>query len=78
LKWNRALFLVVLDELYVDDLFVDIVGDPEKLSPARYPQAVAVAIALRHSWRPDDLGEIVRALDLSKRFTGSLAGRGGW
>lgn len=73
LKWTRALFLLVLDELYIDDLFVDIVGNPEKLSPARYPQAVAMAIALRHSWRPDDLAEVATRLALpARRF-----GRGG-
>lgn len=58
LKWTRALLLVLLDELYVDDLFDDLVGDPLKVAPSQYPQAVALAIALRHSWRPDDLAEV--------------------
>jgi hypothetical protein len=57
LKWNGALFSLLLEELYIDDLFIDIVGKPEDIPPARYPQAAAMAIVLRHSWREDDLAE---------------------
>jgi hypothetical protein len=62
LKWTRALFLLLLDELYVSDEFDEILGTPENIPPARYPQAVAMAIALRHGWRPDDLHGVVKAL----------------
>ena len=63
LKWTRALFLLLLDELYIGDEFEEIVGKPEKIPSARYPQAIAVAIAMRHSWRADDLGSVVQRLD---------------
>src|SRR5688572_3213556 len=55
LVWSRTLLALVLDELHVDKLFRELVGDPRHLPRRRYPQAIAVAIALRHSWRPDDL-----------------------
>ena len=62
LKWTRALFLLVLEELSIGDEFDEILGNPEKISPARYPQAVAMAIALRYSWRPDYLAEVASQL----------------
>ncbi len=62
LKWSRPLFLLLLEELYVGDEFDALVGPPEKLPVKRYPEAIAVAIALRHSWRPDDLTAVVLSL----------------
>jgi hypothetical protein len=62
LKWSRSLLLLLLEELYVGDEFDALVGRPEQLSVAQYPEAIAVAIALRHSWRLDDLERIVRDL----------------
>ncbi len=58
LKWNRTLLTLLLDELYIDDTLGKLIGSPKNLSPSRYPQAVAFAIGLRHSWRPDDLESI--------------------
>jgi len=68
-KWTRALFLLLLDELFIGDEFDEIVGDPERISPSLYPQAVAIAIALRHSWRPDDLARTVKRLGLRRAHT---------
>ena len=62
LPWTPALFALLLDELYVDDLFVKIVGDPDAIPPRDYARAVAVAIVLRHSWRPDDLEAVADRL----------------
>ncbi len=62
LKWSKQLFLLLLEELYIGDEFDEIIGRPEKFASSRYPQAIAFAIALRHSWRPDDLAAITRAL----------------
>ena len=62
LKWTKSLFLLLLDELYVGDEFDQIIGPPELLAAGRYPGALAFAIALRHSWRPDDLAAITTAL----------------
>jgi hypothetical protein len=62
LSWSPALLELLLDELYVDDLFMDVVGNPDTIPVNGYAHAVAVAIALRHSWRPDDLAAAARRL----------------
>jgi hypothetical protein len=64
LAWSRALVSVLLDELQPDDLFTEIVGPPNRLTPAQFPQAVAVALLLRHSWRQVDLTRIARRLGI--------------
>jgi len=53
-RWTLALIQALLEELYVDDSIVDLFGDLRSIPVARYPQLIAVAVALRHSWRPDD------------------------
>ena len=56
---------VLLEELYVDDDLEELLGKaPRKLRTGQYPQAVAVALILRHSWRADDLACIVERLGL--------------
>jgi hypothetical protein len=67
MKWSATLFEALLEEFHLDDLFVDLVGDPQSLSSSHYPRAVAVALALRHSWRPDDLSDLVSRLGISGR-----------
>lgn len=67
LSWSRDLIELVLDELQADDLLEELVGDLRRLPSVRYPQAVAVAIALRHSWRPDDLMEVVNRVAATAR-----------
>ena len=71
LKWTRPLFLLLLDELYIGDEFDEIVGPPERLPVSRYPGAIAFAVALRHSWWPDDFSAIAETLAMhpSKRRT---------
>src|SRR5262245_27759799 len=64
LRWSQRLLSLTLEELNVDEEFVDLVGRSERLPVRRYPQAIAVAIALRHSWRPDDLSRLARRLHL--------------
>ena len=64
LRWSPRLLFLVLEELNVDDGFVDLLGPSERLPVRRYPQATAVAIALRHSWRPDDLSRVARRFHL--------------
>jgi hypothetical protein len=65
LAWSRALVSVLLDELDTDDLFTEIVGAPNRLRPSQFPQAVAIALLLRHSWRQADLTRIARRLGLT-------------
>lgn len=62
LKLTRGLLLLLLEELSIDDEFDQIVGNPDDLPSSRFPQAIAMAIALRHSWRPDDIESVVEAL----------------
>lgn len=65
LRLTRSLFLEVLDELGINDDFDEIVGDPMTLPPARFPQAIAMAIVLRHSWYSTSLANIAEALEIS-------------
>ena len=80
LAWSRALVSLLLTELHPDDLFTEIVGAPNRLTPWRYPQAVAIALLLRHSWRQVDLTRIARRLGITlttKTLTGNYHnGRG--
>lgn len=65
LRWNRRLIEAVLEELYVDDHFEELLGTaPGDLRSSQYAQAVAVAVILRHSWHPDDLACVLKRLKL--------------
>ena len=63
--WSRPLLNVLLDELHIEPLFAALVGSTRQLPVRRYPQAIAVAIALRHSWRADDLARLAKRLRIS-------------
>lgn len=62
LRWSHVLLQMLIEELHVDDEFNVLLGDPGGLPVRRYPQAVAVAMALRHSWRPDLLARVATRL----------------
>lgn len=65
LRWTRPLIEAVLEELYVDDHFEELLGRaPGDLRPGQYAQALAVALILRHSWHPDDLACMLKRLKL--------------
>jgi len=64
LKCTKPLFLLLLDELHIGDEFDEIIGPPQRLPIALYPGALAFAVALRNSWRPDDLHQVRGALGL--------------
>ena len=65
LRWSRPLIEAVLEELYVDDHFEELLGRaPGSLRPGQYAQAIAVALILRHSWHPDDLACMLVRLKL--------------
>ena len=65
LGWSRTLLNVLLDELHTEKFFTELVGSPRQLPVSRYPQAIALAIALRHSWRPDDLARLAKRLRIA-------------
>jgi hypothetical protein len=48
--------------LHIDATFTELVGRPAGLATRKYPQAIAVALALRHSWRREEL------VKFAKRF----------
>jgi ParB/RepB/Spo0J family partition protein len=51
LTWSRMLLRLLLEDIRIDDLFLDVIGKPDALPASKYPQAVAVALAIRHSWQ---------------------------
>jgi hypothetical protein len=61
-RWTPRLLAILIDELSVGDDFVALLGHPRELSVEQYPQAIAVAMALRHSWRQDDFRRFTRRL----------------
>ena len=62
LPWSRGLIATLLEELNIDGAFTELVGRPQGLPTKRYPQAIAVALALHHSWRRDELVKFARRL----------------
>ena len=65
LAWSRALVKLVVEELYPDDLFAELVGKLDRVPRRQWPYVIAVAVALRHSWRRDGLTRIARRLHVS-------------
>src|SRR5947209_20422514 len=65
LPWSRALLKLVVRELYPDDLFAELIGNLDRIPRRRWPQVVALAVALRHSWRQDGLTRLVRSLRIT-------------
>jgi hypothetical protein len=65
-SWSPSLMRVLLEELHTEDVVTDLVGDVAALPLSRYPEVVAVAVAYRHSWKPDDFESIVRRLRLKR------------
>jgi hypothetical protein len=65
LHGSRELLKLLVEELYPDDLFTELVGDLDRVPLRRWPQVVAIAVALRHSWRRGGLASIARRLHVS-------------
>ena len=62
LPWSRALLKLVVHELHPDDLFSELIGNLDRIPRRRWPQVIALAVALRQSWREDGLVRLVRSL----------------
>lgn len=80
LRWSPRLLQVLLEELRVDDSFEQLVGDVRRISMKRYPQVLAIAILVAHSWRPNDLRITARRLGLTtivEALPGKRGRRGG-
>lgn len=65
LCWSRALLRAVVEELYPDELFKELLGDIDKMTPRQWPRVIAVAVALRRSWHEQGLENFARGLCLS-------------
>ena len=65
LTWSRALLKVVVEELFPDDLFTEVVGNLDRVPARQWPRVLAIAVALRHSWRRDGLARVARRLHVS-------------
>jgi hypothetical protein len=65
LQWSRALLKLLIDELHPDDLFTELIGDIDRVPSRRWPNVVAIAVALRHSWRREGLTNVARHLHVS-------------
>jgi hypothetical protein len=64
LPWSRELIDLLLDELHVSDEFDDLIGRVPLSEQVNYPQLVALALVLRHSWLPEDLARAIAEIGL--------------
>jgi hypothetical protein len=60
-----ALLKLVVEELSPDDLFAELVGRLDRIPRRQWPSVIAIAVALRHSWRRDGLTRIAGRLRVS-------------
>ena len=67
IRWSPRLFALLIEELHVDDSLEALIGDLRSLPQRRYHEAIATALLLRHSWRPDDLQYVLKRLGLSPK-----------
>ena len=50
---------------FPDDLFTELVGNLDRVPRRQWPHVIAIAVALRHSWRRDGLTRIAKRLRIS-------------
>ena len=70
LTWSRALVKLILQELFPDELFNELVGNADCVPSRYWPRALAIAVALRHSWRRDGLVDVANRLRVPLPSTG--------
>jgi hypothetical protein len=73
LSWSQRLIGLLLEELHISDDFDRLIGPTRRLPPTRYPQLLAIALVIRHSWSPQDLARISKRLGLSVRLSSLTA-----
>src|SRR5688572_133217 len=71
LDWSPRLFRLLLEELYVEEEVEELFGPANKIAITAFPQVIAVALALRYSWRRDTLRDFLARLDLKSRSSRS-------
>jgi hypothetical protein len=67
LRWSPALLKLLLEELWANEELFSIVGRCRRIRPGDYPHVLAVALAIRHSWRQDDLKRIANSLHIATK-----------
>ena len=65
LPWSSRLITLLLSELHAGDEFYDLVDSAEQPATQKYPQLIAIALLLRHSWFPEDLADTAVWLGLT-------------
>ena len=75
LTWSRALVKAIVEELYPDDLFTALVGNVDRVPRRQWPWVLAIAVAVRHSWRRDGLTRLERSLRVSRAESAYPRGR---
>jgi hypothetical protein len=76
LCWSRELIDLLLDELHVSDEFDDLITRVPPSAAVNYPQLVALALVLRHSWYPEDLARIIAEPGLASSAMSTAVDRG--
>jgi hypothetical protein len=71
LTWSRALLNAISEELYPDPLFAELVGPIESIPRRHWPWVLAIAVALRRSWRRDGLAHLAERLGVPPFDDGS-------
>ena len=71
LDWSPRLLRLLLEELYVDEEVEDLLGPASRVAITEFPQVIAVALALRYSWRRDTFRDFLNRLDLKRRSSRS-------
>jgi len=74
LSWSRRLVDLLLEELHISDDFDRLIGPTSGLPPSRYPQLLAIALIVRHSWSADDLARIAKRLGLTPSLSTATTG----
>lgn len=74
LTWSRALLKLVVAELYPDDLFQELVGSLDRVPRRQWPWVLAIAVALRLSWRRGGLTRLATSLRVSLAERGPSRG----
>src|SRR4029077_5028281 len=65
LAWSRALLKALVEELYPDALFTELVGNLDRVPQRQWPHVLAIAVALRLSWRRNGLAHMAKRLRIS-------------
>jgi ParB/RepB/Spo0J family partition protein len=64
LRWTPVLLNLVLDQIASGDQLRELIPQLDELPSARYPQAAVLSLAVRASWRRENLFQLLKTLDI--------------